>query len=55
MGDKEVQQGIFLIAVSVFFLLSSIEVLEWELFDAGFSAVAAFVLVAIGVYFVTKK
>lgn len=55
MGDKETQQGIFLIALSVFFLLSSIEVLEWEMFDAGFSAVAAFILVAAGVYFVAKK
>ncbi|NMA44716.1 MAG: hypothetical protein GX950_02825 [Candidatus Diapherotrites archaeon] len=55
MGDKEVQQGIFLIAISVFFLLSSIKVLEWDLFDPGFSSIAAFILVAIGVYLVSKK
>ncbi len=55
MGDKEIQQGIVLIIVSVFFLLSSINVLEWEIFDEGFSAVAAFVLVAIGVHLISKK
>jgi hypothetical protein len=55
MGDKETQQGIFLIIISVIFLLSSVGVLDIDFFDPGFSSMAAFVLVAAGVYLVTKK
>jgi|GEM_PF-1928747 len=55
MGDKETQQGMLIIVIATFFLLSALEVLDYVFIDAHFSALAAFVLVAVGVYLITKK
>ncbi|MFA6269397.1 MAG: hypothetical protein WCW13_04670 [archaeon] len=55
MGEKDLQWGIVAIAAAVIFLLSGLEMLEFQFFDRQFSIFIAFVLVASGIYLIMKK
>jgi len=57
MAEKDAQWGIIILIAAAFFLISGLEMLDikFEFFDPGTSTLIAFVLVAIGVYLVTKK
>ncbi len=54
MGDKDVQYGVILIAMSVFFLVSALDMMHFSPFGTGFSNLMAYVLVAIGTYLIAK-
>ena len=49
------EKGILCVIASVFFLFSGIEILDFQVFDPGFSMILAFILLGVGIYFITKK
>jgi high-affinity Fe2+/Pb2+ permease len=55
MADKDTQLGIIVLAFSVFFFMSATGMMRFEVFENGFSMFLAFILVAVGVYLITKK
>jgi len=55
MAEKDVQIGIVIVIVAVFFLFSGLEMLDFQIFDPQLSTFLAFILVAVGVYLITKK
>ncbi len=55
MAEKDVQLGMIIIVFATFFFLSGVDMLRIRVFDEGFSMFLAFILVAVGVYMVTKK
>lgn len=55
MAEKDLQWGIITIIVAAVFLMSGLDMLDFVLVDREFSTLIAFVLVAIGVYLITKK
>jgi hypothetical protein len=50
MANKDMQYGMILIIISVFFLISGLDLLEHTWFNTGLSSLIAFVTVAIGAY-----
>lgn len=54
MADN-LEKGILCIIAAVFFLFSGIEILDLQVFDPGFSMILAFICLAVGMYFITKK
>jgi hypothetical protein len=55
MAEKDLQWGIITIIAAVVFLLSGLDMLDFQFFDRQFSTFVAFVLVAAGVYLLMKK
>ncbi|MFA5930910.1 MAG: hypothetical protein WC821_01200 [archaeon] len=55
MTEKDSQLGIVVLIAAAFFLMSGLEMLDFQLFDAKVCTLLAFALVAIGVYLITKK
>ncbi len=51
----DTQVGMIVIIVAAFFLVSAVGLLEYTILDEGISALVAFVLVAYGVYLISKK
>ncbi len=57
MADKEsrdIPYGMIAIILSVIFLISSMDLLEFSIFSREFSSLAAFILVGIGAYLIGK-
>lgn len=55
MVKNSTEIGIVIIIFAAFFLLSGLEMLDFQMIDPRFSTVLAFVMVAIGVYMVGQK
>ncbi|MFA6065390.1 MAG: hypothetical protein WC746_06105 [archaeon] len=55
MAEKDVQTGIVVLFVAVFFLFSGLEMLDIQIIDPQLSTLLAFILVAVGIYLITKK
>jgi ABC-type protease/lipase transport system fused ATPase/permease subunit len=55
MAEKDVQWGMITIMIAVIFLMSGLEMLDFVIFSEHFSTLIAFILVAVGVYLITKK
>ena len=55
MAEKDVQLGMITLVVAVIFLMSGLEMLDFKLFGSQLSTLIAFILVAVGVYLITKK
>lgn len=55
MGEKDLQYGLISIALSVFFLIASLDMLHMPMFSLGFSGLVAYILVGIGAYLVAKS
>jgi len=55
MGEKDVQSGIVVLILAVFFLFSGLEMLDFQLIDPQISTFFSFILVAVGVYLITRK
>ena len=51
----DTQLGMIVIIVAAFFLVSAMGLLEYRFLDEGISSLISFVLVAYGVYLITKK
>lgn len=54
MADN-LEKGVLCIIAAVFFLLLGLEMLEFQLFEPQFSTLLAFVCIAVGIYYITKK
>jgi hypothetical protein len=54
MGDKELPYGLIAIITSVFFLIASLDMLEFTVFSKGLSGILAYALVALGAYTIAK-
>ena len=54
MAD-DTQIGMIVIVAAVFFLISSMGLLEYSFLDEGISSLIAFILVAYGVHLISKK
>jgi Flp pilus assembly pilin Flp len=55
MADRDIEYGLIAIIISVVFLISALDLLENSYFSKGFSALMAFVLVAVGSYLIGKS
>jgi len=51
----DTQTGMIVVIVAVFFLISSMGLLEYRFLDEGISSLIAFILIAYGVHLVSKK
>lgn len=54
MDERNTQYGLLLIIASVFFLINSLDLLQYTIFSKGFSGLLAYVMVAMGAYLVAK-
>ncbi|MDD4250946.1 MAG: hypothetical protein PHX27_02020 [Candidatus ainarchaeum sp.] len=52
--NKDNQYGLILIALSVFFLISGLDLLQQSIFSKGLSSLLAYITVAIGSYLIAK-
>ena len=55
MGKNNTEIGIVIIIFAAFFLLSGLEMLDFQLLDPKLSTIIAFVMVAVGVYMIGEK
>jgi Flp pilus assembly pilin Flp len=55
MTNRDMEYGLISVIISVVFLISALDLLENAYFNKGFSALVAFVLVAIGSYLIGKS
>ena len=55
MAEKDLQWGIVLLIGAAIFLMSGLDMLDFEIVDQQFSTLMAFVFVAAGIYLITKK
>jgi len=55
MAEKDLQLGMIVLMVSVFFLMSGFEILQFEFASSIFSMFVAYILVATGIYLIMKK
>lgn len=55
MSDKELPYGLIAIVASVFFLIASLDMLDFNFFSRGISGLLAYILVALGAYTIAKS
>ena len=55
MSKNDTEIGIVIIIFAAFFLLSGLEMLDFQMIDSKVSMVLSFVMVAVGVYMIAKK
>ena len=54
MANHDLTYGLIAIAISVFFLIGSLDMLQGAFFSRELSALIAYILIAIGTYTVAK-
>lgn len=55
MAENDLPLGLVFLAFAIFFLLSGMGLMKTRIFEPEFSTFIAFVLVAVGIYLITKK
>jgi hypothetical protein len=55
MAEKDVQNGVIILLIATFFLFSGLRMLNFQLFEPEMSTLLAFILVAVGIYLITRK